>query len=124
VDVHPEITPPSNFHQLRDTTYERPKGFDLQEWLSESFGVWREEPLDVVWRFLPDVADEAAGYLFHPKQQTRRMEDGSLIVRFRAGGRQEMDWYLARWGDQVEAQFLEISGNSSSDTTESDVCGQ
>ncbi len=109
---------------LEPDVYERPKGFDLQEWLSESFGVWREEPLDVVWRFLPDVADEAAGYLFHPKQQTRRMEDGSLIVRFRAGGRQEMDWYLARWGDQVEAQFLEISGNSSSDTTESDVCGQ
>jgi hypothetical protein len=25
VSVHPEITPPSNFHQLRDTTLERPE---------------------------------------------------------------------------------------------------
>ena len=94
---------------LESDVYERPEWFDLQEWLSESFGVWREEPLDVVWHFLPEVADEAAGYVFHPKQQTERMEDGSLVVRFRAGGRQEMEWYLARWGDQVEAQFLEVS---------------
>lgn len=84
--------------------YERPEGFDLQEWLAESFGIWREEPLDVEWRFLPDVAEEAAGYVFHPRQQTERLEDGSLIVRFRAGGRQEMAWYLVRWGDRVEVR--------------------
>ncbi len=106
---------------LEPDVYERPKEFDLQEWLSESFGVWREEPQDVVWRFLPEVADEAAGYVFHPKQETERLEDGSLMVRFRAGGRQEMEWYLVRWGDQVEAQFLAASGDPVSDTTESDA---
>lgn len=84
--------------------YQRPEGFDLHEWLAESFGVWREPPQDVEWRFLPDVADEAAQYVFHPKQQTKRLADGSLIVRFRAGGRQEMEWYLARWGDKVEVR--------------------
>lgn len=85
--------------------YQRPEGFDLQEWLAESFGVWREPPQDVEWRFLPDVADEAAQYVFHPKQQTERLADGSLIVRFRAGGQQEMEWYLARWGDKVEVRI-------------------
>jgi predicted DNA-binding transcriptional regulator YafY len=89
---------------LEDAIYERPKGFDLQEWLAESFGIWREDPFDVEWRFLPDVADEAAGYVFHPKQQMERLEDGSLIVRFRAGGRQEMEWYLTRRGDRVEVR--------------------
>jgi hypothetical protein len=54
-------------------------------------------------------------------RQTERLEDGSLMVRFRAGGRQEMEWYLVRWGDQVEAQFLAASGNPVSDTTESDA---
>lgn len=87
---------------LEPDTYIRPEGFDLQDWLSESFGIWREEPQDVEWRFLPDVADEAAGYVFHPKQSMERLGDGSLVVRFRAGGRQEMEWYLARWGDRVE----------------------
>lgn len=87
---------------LETDVYTRPKGFDLQDWLAESFGIWREEPQDVVWRFLPEVADEAAGYAFHPRQQTERLEDGSLMVRFRAGGRQEMEWYLARWEGKVE----------------------
>lgn len=87
---------------LEDEVFERPEGFDLQDWLAESFGIWREEPQDVEWRFLPEVADEAATYVFHPKQTTERLSDGSLVVRFRAGGRQEMAWYLARWGDKVE----------------------
>lgn len=87
---------------LEDEVFERPEDFDLQDWLAESFGIWREEPQDVEWRFLPEVADEAASYVFHPRQTTERLADGSLIVRFRAGGRQEIAWYLARWGDTVE----------------------
>lgn len=87
---------------LEDDVYERPEDFDLQEWIAESFGIWREEPQDVEWRFLPEVADEAATYAFHPKQGTERLADGSLVVRFRAGGRQEMERYLYRWGDKVE----------------------
>jgi predicted DNA-binding transcriptional regulator YafY len=90
---------------LETDAYERPEGFDLPEWLAESFGIWREDPVDVRWRFLPEVADAASSYVFHPKQQMERQPDGSLLVRFRAGGRQEMDWYLARWGDQVEASY-------------------
>jgi predicted DNA-binding transcriptional regulator YafY len=89
---------------LEKDVYERPVDFDLQDWLAESFGIWREEPQDVEWRFLPEVADEAAGYVFHPRQTTERLEDGSLIVRFRAGGRQEMQWYLARWEGKVEVR--------------------
>ncbi|MDO5643375.1 MAG: WYL domain-containing protein [Paracoccus sp. (in: a-proteobacteria)] len=85
-----------------DEVFERPEDFDLQDWLAESFGIWREEPQDIEWRFLPEVSDEAATYVFHPKQKTERLKDGSLVVRFRAGGRQEMEWYLARWADKVE----------------------
>lgn len=106
---------------LESDIYERPEDFDLQEWLSESFGIWREEPKDVVWRFLPAVADEAARYVFHPKQHTERLEDGSLVVQFRAGGRQEMELYLARWGNQVEARFMEVSETPEAGMTESDV---
>lgn len=39
--------------------YERPEGFDFQEWMAESLGIWREEPFDVEWRFLPEVAMRA-----------------------------------------------------------------
>lgn len=96
---------------LEDEVFERPEGFDLQDWLAESFGIWREEPQDVEWRFLPEVADLAATYIFHPRQQTARLPDGSLVVRFRAGGRQEMAWYLARWGDKVEVMPTKSRAN-------------
>ncbi len=56
----------------------------------------------MVWRFTPDNAPEARRFLFHPTQQMEDAPDGSLIVRFRAGGMLEMCWHLFRWGDQVE----------------------
>jgi predicted DNA-binding transcriptional regulator YafY len=37
--------------------------------------------------------------------------DGSLVVRFRAGGLLEMAWHLFTWGDQVEVvEPGELSG--------------
>ena len=86
---------------IEKDVYERPAGFDLSEWLAMSFGIWREEPFDVEWHFAPEVSEEAATYLFHPRQETEWLSDGSLAVRFHAGGRQEMDWYLHRWGKNV-----------------------
>lgn len=83
--------------------FERPEGFDLDDWLLGSFGTWREAPQDVVWRFVPDAADEAAAWVFHPAQEAVREPDGSLTVRFRSGGFREMAWHLVRWGDRVEA---------------------
>ena len=88
--------------ELSNEGFERPEGFDLQAWMQRSFGVWQEEPYDVVWRFTPEAAPDARLYLFHPSQEMIDEPDGSLTVRFRAGGLREMCWHLFRWGDQVE----------------------
>jgi predicted DNA-binding transcriptional regulator YafY len=87
---------------LTNEPFERPEGFDLTEYLSGSFGVYREAAHDVVWRFAPDAAAAAAHYRFHPGQSMEREADGSLVVRFRSGGVREMAWHLFRWGDAVE----------------------
>lgn len=55
-----------------------------------SFRVFQEEPIDVVLRFKPEAADDAAGWLFHPSQRLARGPGGALTVCFRAGGVQEM----------------------------------
>ncbi len=88
--------------ELGDEAFERPEGFDLQAYLAQSFGVFQEEVQDVVWRFTPEAAPEARRFRFHPSQVLENASDGSLIVRFRAGGMLEMCWHLFRWGDQVE----------------------
>lgn len=58
--------------------------------------------MSVHWRFKPEVAEDAADFVFHPTQVTSWAEDGSHHVRFTAGGLQEMDWHLCSWGDGVE----------------------
>ena len=79
-----------------------PAGFSLARHADRSFGLWQEEPIDVHWRFKPEVAEVAAEFLFHPGQTSQYTEDGSLHVRFRAGGIIEMDWHLYQWGNGVE----------------------
>lgn len=65
---------------------------------------------DVVWRFSPEAAPDARRFRFHPSQTLEDAPDGSLIVRFRAGGMLEMCWHLFRWGDQVEVLEPEALG--------------
>lgn len=85
-----------------DDSFVRDPGFSLDAFARRSFGVFQEEPFDVVWRFLPEAATEAARYIFHPEQEASQEADGSLVVRFRAGGELEMAWHLYAWGDKVE----------------------
>jgi predicted DNA-binding transcriptional regulator YafY len=86
---------------LLDRGFVRREDFDLSAYAAQSFGVFQEEPIDVVLRFEPAAADDAAGWLFHPSQCIAREPDGALIVRFRAGGVQEMCWHLFTWGTVV-----------------------
>ena len=58
--------------------------------------------MDVVWKFTRKAAVDAREFVFHPTQVMEPQPDGSLIVRFRAGGLQEMAWHLFTWGDHVE----------------------
>lgn len=76
--------------------------FDLREYALESFGAFHEEPFEVEWLFSAKVADEAKNFIFHPKQKLIKNPDGTLTVKFKAGGAREMDWFLYTWGDDVK----------------------
>jgi predicted DNA-binding transcriptional regulator YafY len=86
---------------LLDRGFVRREDFSLAAYTAQSFGVFQEDPIDVVLRFEPDAADDAECWLFHPSQTMERAPDGSLIVRIRAGGVQEMCWHLFTWGSWV-----------------------
>jgi predicted DNA-binding transcriptional regulator YafY len=86
---------------LLDRGFQRREDFSLSDYAARSFGVFQEEPIDVVLRFTPEAAEDAAGWMFHPSQTTEGGADGSLVVRFRAGGVQEMCWHLFTWGTAV-----------------------
>ena len=94
----------SGIREIEETEepFTRDPAFSLDAFARRSFGVFQEEPFDVVWRFKPEAAADAREWLFHPDQTTEDQPDGSLIVRFRAGGAREMSWHLYTWGDMVE----------------------
>jgi predicted DNA-binding transcriptional regulator YafY len=80
-----------------------PAGFSLQAFAEESFGIYHDAVQDVVLRILPGEmgAEEARRWRFHPTQKLEDLEDGSVMVRFRASGMRELAWHLFTWGDKV-----------------------
>ena len=89
---------------VTDRFFIRPDDFDLQAFANRGFALFQHDTEygDVEWRFAPEAADNARGTMFHPEQTEEVMQDGSLIVRFKAAGIVEMAWYLYQWGNKVE----------------------
>ena len=78
-----------------------PETFDLKAYADRSFGVFQEEAVDVVLRFSQSAAADAKTYLFHPSQSVELGEDGTLTVRFKAGGLLQMVHHFMTWGNTV-----------------------
>jgi predicted DNA-binding transcriptional regulator YafY len=76
-------------------------GWNLDVWLAESFGIWREDGHDITLRVRPWAVERAKAWRFHPNQQVT--EDGEeLLIRFRSGGLLELANHLFSWaGDLV-----------------------
>ena len=74
----------------------------MKKFSERSFGIFQEEPFEVEWLFDKEAAVNAKRYIFHPTQEMIENEDGSLTVKFKAGGAREMDWHLYTWGEHVK----------------------
>ena len=88
--------------EVLDVPAAPPKDFSLQDYADRSFGIYQDKVEDVALRILPQGAEDALGWRFHPTQTTEQQPDGSVIVTFQASGLRELAWHLFTWGDQVE----------------------
>jgi predicted DNA-binding transcriptional regulator YafY len=83
-----------------------PEDWDLDAWLAQSFGIWREEDHDIVLRVLPSAVAKALAWRFHPGQSFE--PDGTeLLVKFRAGGLREIAEHLFTWGGDIRIEAPE-----------------
>ena len=85
-------------------SFTRDPDFDLEAYARRSFGTFQEKPVDAVLRFTPEAKRDAAAFLFHPSQTLEENADGTLTVRFTAGGIDEMCWHLVTWGDSATVE--------------------
>ncbi len=90
--------------RIADEAFERDPAFDLQGYAERSFGTFQEEPVEVALRFDTCAAPDARAFQFHPGQTVVENGDGSLTVRFKAGGIEEMFWHLVTWGGSVTVE--------------------
>lgn len=85
------------------TYFDKDENFDLQEYISRSFGVYQDiNPMKVKLLFSPKIKDEISNYNLHPSQQIKNNPDGSTTISFEASGEKEICWYLFRWGEDVK----------------------
>ena len=78
-----------------------PEDWDIDAWLTESFGIWRDAKQDIVLRVAPASAGRARGWRFHPSQVVEELDDGGLRVRFATGGMRELTEHLFTWGGEI-----------------------
>jgi predicted DNA-binding transcriptional regulator YafY len=77
--------------------------WDLDEWMSASFGIWREQGHEIVLRVAHESAERARKWRFHPRQVIE--QDGKeLVVRFNSGGLREIAEHLFTWGGEVRIE--------------------
>lgn len=87
--------------KLSDTLGCAPDDWDIDGWLAESFGVWRDERQDVTLRVPASSAARARGWRFHRLQQLEELDDGGLRIRFASGGMRELAEHLFTWAGEI-----------------------
>jgi predicted DNA-binding transcriptional regulator YafY len=83
--------------------FRRPTGFDMNESLLDSIGVYvGSKPENVVLRFTGWASTVVAERAWHPSQSVREREDGAVEVKLKVSINPEFERWLWSWGDAVE----------------------
>ena len=85
-----------------DEGFEMPEGFDAEEFMKASFGVFQGEPVKVRIQFDPAVADYIAERSWHPSQSIESFADGSIIFEAVVAGTREIKFWILQWGSKAE----------------------
>jgi len=90
--------------ELLDAAYTIPEDFDPRVLLANAWGIWytEAEPVEVVLRFHPRVAQRVQETQWHRGEETIRQEDGSLLWRAKVAEPREMLPWIRGWGADVE----------------------
>lgn len=81
-----------------ETPFEAPEGFDAEDYMQASFGVYQGQPTEIKIRFTPAAAGYIQEKIWHPSQTLSVEPDGSLVFKAEVAGLEEIKWWVLRWG--------------------------
>jgi predicted DNA-binding transcriptional regulator YafY len=89
-------------HLTKDD-FEVPEGFNLEDFMRPSFGVFQGEPIKIKVWFHQDVAGYIKEKIWHESQEIHNQEDGSIIFEAEVAGTEEIKFWIMNWGSKAEA---------------------
>jgi proteasome accessory factor B len=85
--------------------FQRPEGFDLQQHLAKSFGVYHGEgDVRIVVRFAPAVARYVSEANWHESQKLTTQKDGNLLAEFQLSDTEEIKRWIMSFGQHAVVQ--------------------
>lgn len=88
--------------EVLDEYFEQDENFSLKKYSENSFGIYQEDPLDIVLEFNAEVAEDVLNYHFHPTQKVKELPNGNIEVKFTSGGTYTICQELFKWGTDVK----------------------
>jgi len=85
-----------------EESFEIPEDFDLEDFMSPSFGVFQGEPTKVKIWFSADIAGYIKEKVWHESQEIHSQDDGSIIFEAEVAGTDEIKFWVMSWGSQAE----------------------
>jgi predicted DNA-binding transcriptional regulator YafY len=77
--------------------------FNLQEYFGYAWSLLREGQIYTVeLKFSPEIAEDVAETQWHETQTVSFNDDGSVTLKFRVDGLDEITWWILSYGDRVE----------------------
>jgi len=100
--------------ELQATTFERPAGFNLQQHLEHSLGVYQSDSpvTEVRIRFSAEVARYVSEHRWHHSQQIDEQPDGSVEVRLQLADLTEVKSWVLSFGASAEVLTPESLRNA------------
>jgi predicted DNA-binding transcriptional regulator YafY len=88
--------------EILDEAFEPPEGFDAEQFMQPSFGVFQGEPATVRIRFTKAAAGYISEKSWHPTQILTPQPDGGLLFEARVAGIDEIMRWVLKWGADAE----------------------
>ena len=86
--------------EITSQTFEPPDDLDIENRIQQAFGITLEDPIDVKIRFSAWQARYIKQRTWHPSQKIKELDDGEIILSFKAGGFYEIkSWILSHGAD-------------------------